>query len=204
MKNKKQAFTLAEVLLVLAIIGVIAAVTIPAVMQQSSEKKFAALAKKAQSTLQNAVDLKIATVPYGPGDVKQTIFGWLLDGEENDTNTLKVIKQNPQNNPRTVQTPDGIIFHNDDSSICATSSTRTNKLGCDYRIRIDLNGTDGPTKTTITDASTKLSTASNNKTAYDEIYLKILKEGNIIYCTSATCTGSIIEEDKRAGKYLGL
>ena len=40
-------------------IGVIAAVTIPAIMQQSSEKKFSALAKKARSTIQNAIDLKI-------------------------------------------------------------------------------------------------------------------------------------------------
>ena len=70
MKNKKSAFTLAEVLLVLAIIGVIAAVTIPAIMQQSSEKKFSALAKKAQSTLQNAINLKLATTPIGPGDMQ--------------------------------------------------------------------------------------------------------------------------------------
>ena len=88
MMNKKSAFTLAEVLLVLAIIGVIAAVTIPAIMQQSSEKKFSALAKKSLSTLQNAIDLKLATTPIGPGDMGVGLLQWLIDGEEDGTSTL--------------------------------------------------------------------------------------------------------------------
>ncbi len=110
MNNKKTAFTLAEVLLVLAIIGVIAAVTIPAIMQQSSEKKFAALAKKAQSTLQNAIDLKIASVPMGAAEHVE-ILQWLLDGEEDGTSTLKAIKRDSDTNAAVIQTPDGMIFY---------------------------------------------------------------------------------------------
>ncbi len=201
MKNKKQAFTLAEVLLVLAIIGVIAAVTIPAIMQQSSEKKFATLAKKAQSTLQNAIDLKIATVPIGPGDMGTNIFGWLLDGEDDGTNTLKAAKTS--SNSRTIQTPDGMIFY-DNTGTCSTSSTKTNLLGCSFEIRLDLNGSEGPTKTTVENASTTLYAARRDKKAYDEIFFRILQEGKVIFCTSATCSGTIIEEDKRAQKYLGL
>ena len=108
MSNKKTAFTLAEVLLVLAIIGVIAALTIPAVMQQSSEKKFAALAKKTFSTLQNAVNLKIASSPVGPGDMRIGLLEWLLDGEDDNANTLKAARVNADFS--AIQTPDGVVI----------------------------------------------------------------------------------------------
>ena len=199
MKNKKSAFTLAEVLLVLAIIGVIAAVTIPAVMQQSSEKKFAALAKKAQSTLQNAIDLKFATVPIGPGDMGFGLLQWLIDGEEDGTNTLKAAKTDNASNARTIQTPDGMIIHLTHGQTCNTASTNTNRIPCYTEIYIDLNASDGPTNTTVNNAATTLTASGySNKTAYDTIILIAATDGKIRPCAggSLVCT--------RAMKYLGI
>ena len=195
MKNKKQAFTLAEVLLVLAIIGVIAAVTIPAIMQQSSEKKFSALAKKAQSTLQNAVDLKIATVPVSPRDLGVNMFTWLIMGEEDGTNTLKAIKTN--SNSQLIQTPDGMTIFNWSNN---SSSGANSKTGYNSSIYIDLNGVDPPTKTKFPDSSA-ITNNLDNATAYDLIQLEIKSDGIV-----TINTGDFVKykATDRAKKYLGL
>ncbi len=198
MKNKKQAFTLAEVLLVLAIIGVIAAVTIPAVMQQSSEKKFIALAKKAMSTVQNAMDLKLATVPIGPGDMHVGFLQWLIDGEEDGTNTLKVIKRNNDTDTTVAQMPDGMIYWLQEGAGCTSPSTRTDKIGCHAILFIDLNGADPPTKTTVENASTLLWEARSKATAYDTIAIFIHTNTRI---ASRNITGAIKD---RSIKYLGI
>lgn len=54
MKKKITAFTLAEVLLTLVIIGVVAALTIPTVKDNSDEVKYVAATKKAFSTISAA------------------------------------------------------------------------------------------------------------------------------------------------------
>lgn len=55
--KKKLAFTLAEVLITLAIIGVVAAMTIPSVIVRTNQQEFKTGAKKALSVLTNAVQL---------------------------------------------------------------------------------------------------------------------------------------------------
>ncbi len=52
--KKKNAFTLAEVLITLGIIGVVAALTLPAIVQKNYEKETVARVKKAYSILQQA------------------------------------------------------------------------------------------------------------------------------------------------------
>ncbi len=200
MTNKKQAFTLAEVLLVLAIIGVIAAVTIPAIMQQSSEKKFSALAKKAFTTLQNAINLKIASVPIGAGDMGVGMLTWLLDGEEDGTNTLKAVRTNA--NSTVVQLPDGIILYQRGGT-CTSATTNTNRTGCSngYIIRMDLNGAEPPNKTTLDNASTKLANFTGAKD-YDIINVYIDQDGKVRSWGGSL--GGATEETKRAVKYLGF
>ena len=196
MFNKKTAFTLAEVLLVLAIIGVIAAVTIPGIMQQSSEKKFAALAKKTVSTLQNAIDLKLATVPVGPTELNMNILEWLLDGEDDGTNTLKSVKVNASRT--AIQTPDGVIVYWR-SGKCTGTPTAANPLGCSGAFQFDLNGSDPPTRATLENVNLISQQASNTK-GYDQIYLNLNADGRIrIFSNNPG-----IAEDKRAKKYLGL
>ncbi|MBR1753937.1 type II secretion system protein [bacterium] len=56
-ENKNCAFTLAEVLITLGIIGVVAALTIPTLMQKMDERETVSKLKKAYSTLSNAYSL---------------------------------------------------------------------------------------------------------------------------------------------------
>lgn len=52
--KNKQAFTLAEVLITLGIIGVVAAMTIPTILQKNQEQQTVSAVKKAYSTLSSA------------------------------------------------------------------------------------------------------------------------------------------------------
>ncbi len=203
MRNKKSAFTLAEVLLVLAIIGVIAAVTIPSIMQQSSEKKYAALSKKAISTMQNAIDLKIASIPIGPGDMQTSFFGWLLDGEDDGANTIKAVRTNAVNNPSIIQTADGMIFWTPHQGKCTTASTRTNLIGCTQYMYIDLNGADPPTKTTVDDLSAIQATDTGK--AYDVIFVTLQTDGKFHVNYNNVSGGySLNKRRERAKKYLDI
>lgn len=56
----KNAFTLAEVLITLAIIGVIAAMTIPTLLTSTRGKEYETGAKKAMSTLANSLQMRYA------------------------------------------------------------------------------------------------------------------------------------------------
>lgn len=59
MKNSNKGFTLAEVLITLGIIGVVAALTIPTLMQNANERATVTALKKAYSTLSNAYSLAV-------------------------------------------------------------------------------------------------------------------------------------------------
>ena len=54
-KNKKEGFTLAEVLIALVIIGVVAAITVPTIVANSNEKALKAALKKNHSILEQAL-----------------------------------------------------------------------------------------------------------------------------------------------------
>ena len=70
-KNKNLAFTLAEVLIVIGIIGVVAALTLPNLNHATGDKEKVTKVKKIYSTLSEAFDR--ATAIYGPIDT------WRLD-----------------------------------------------------------------------------------------------------------------------------
>lgn len=72
---KKRAFTLSEVLITLGIIGIVASLTLPALIQRKIEKTTIVKLQKFTSTFENAFNMAIAE--YGPvsqwfeGDVRQ-------------------------------------------------------------------------------------------------------------------------------------
>ena len=72
--ERKKAFTLAEVLITLGIIGVVAAISIPTLMQNANEKDTVAKVQKAYNVMANAY--KLATAEYG------TIDKWGVIGEK--------------------------------------------------------------------------------------------------------------------------
>lgn len=72
MNNKLKAFTLAEVLITLVIIGVIAAITVPSIHQNTKEKEFHSRFKKNVAVLENA--LKRAQADEGIYGDNTTLF----------------------------------------------------------------------------------------------------------------------------------
>ncbi len=76
-KSKVLAFTLAEVLITLGIIGVVAAITIPGLIQKNFEKRVVSQLKETQSILSQAV--RMAEEEYG--DVE----GWDLKYDSEST-----------------------------------------------------------------------------------------------------------------------
>lgn len=72
LKNSKNAFTLAEVLITLAIIGVVAALTIPVVIEKYQKQETVARLKKSYSVMSQALRLSEAdNGPYSDWEVPQ-------------------------------------------------------------------------------------------------------------------------------------
>ena len=87
MKGKNQmrkslGFTLAEVLITLAIIGVVAAMTIPSVIVNTNQQEFKTGLKKAVSVLNQAITMNVALENITPADVTE------VSKTTNDTNSL--------------------------------------------------------------------------------------------------------------------
>ena len=80
MKIKKnlKAFTLAEVLIALTVIGVIAAITVPALIQRTQKQEYVSALQKAYSTLSQAANMIIAE----NGSPKCNDGGWACSNRE--------------------------------------------------------------------------------------------------------------------------
>ncbi len=81
----KKGFTLAEVLITLAIIGVVAALTIPSVIVKTQQQEFKTAAKKAHSVLSQAVQLTEVKDGYTFKDYED-----FIDALINNMNVVKV------------------------------------------------------------------------------------------------------------------
>lgn len=73
----KKGFTLAEVLITLAIIGVVAAVAIPSVISNSNQQQYKTGLKKAVSVLNSAITMNIALEGETPYD-NSNLMGYLM------------------------------------------------------------------------------------------------------------------------------
>jgi prepilin-type N-terminal cleavage/methylation domain-containing protein len=75
MKFKKTGFTLAEVLIVLGIIGIVAALTIPTLMNQTRMSQYQTGLKKIVAELNQAVMMNVATDNSDFADLDTTGYG---------------------------------------------------------------------------------------------------------------------------------
>ena len=148
---KKSGFTLSEVLLTLGIIGVVAAMTVPSLMNSTEDKKLSAAAKKAYNTLQNAISQKQALTELTPEDIGATgqapgLISFLA-GTQGDK--VPVLKFNAISG-ELVQLPDGILMTSTTGACGSENNESVGQTGC--VVTVDINGEGGPTFSVLNQA----------------------------------------------------
>ncbi len=162
----KKAFTLAEVLAALAIVGVIASVTIPTLQAGYHDKKYKSLVKKAHLTLQQAIDATMLEDNIRKARVGMGLVYWLaadsyridsVDYEKEEPSLRYITRRLSANFLGSVQMTDGMIIQDENTcNSCAGSTVCT--------IYVDVDGRSGPTGSTI---NSTLSSLSNTTSAAD-------------------------------------
>lgn len=94
LSNIRDGFTLAEVLITLGIIGVVAAMTMPTLMNQTNGAQYKAAYKKALSAISQAVTLNVALDEWNFADLEEEATG-------KETNSLKSLFEKRMNVVRT-------------------------------------------------------------------------------------------------------
>ena len=142
LNNKKSGFTLAEVLVTLMIIGVIAAMTIPSLMQSTSSQEYKTAFKKAVSMLNQAVTLNYALDGEDGTDFTGASFFNLM------TKRLNVMSSSGN----TLYTADGMWFSTTAPSVEKNKPSVPNGGACSTEdpttvcsvVYVDVNGAKGP------------------------------------------------------------
>lgn len=148
LKNQKIGFSLAEVLITLGIIGIIAAITIPSLITKYQKQRTVTQLKKTYSVLQQAI--KMASEEYGDCE------GWEynLTGEEFIKRYfLPYLKATEVNMPLTYIDLKGVVqkdtshpkFMLNDGSIIMYIYTE-GMFECRNHLVVDLNGSAGPNR----------------------------------------------------------
>jgi len=104
MQNSRKGFTLAEVLVTLAIIGVVAALTIPTLISSTNASKFTTALKKNLSTLNSVIQTNLANNDMAASDPTitndATLAAWFITGSASGTTptNLNVLSWTPGTN----------------------------------------------------------------------------------------------------------
>ncbi len=160
----KKAFTLAEVLAALAIVGVIASVTVPTLQAGYQDRKYQALTKKAHLTLQQAIEATMLDDNIRKARSGMGLVYWLAatnvgiyTKDEPSLRTIASSMHFPGSWQASVKMTDGMIIQDGGTChSCATNNVCT--------IYVDVDGASGPTASTH---ETKLSTFKDSGVATD-------------------------------------
>ena len=151
MKSSKSGFTLAEVLVTLAIIGVVAALTIPTLIQSTNNDKFKTGAKKALSVLNQALTMEGAESSNTAQTVADTsiALGGLFSPR------LNVIKAG--SDASEFYLADGMRLRfkagsGDDQDCDAVADPAALAVATECYVIVDVNGDKGPNKAATTAA----------------------------------------------------
>ena len=137
MMKRLSGFTLAEVLITLAIIGVVAALSIPAVISNSQQQEFKTGLRKAVSVLNSAMTMNMALDGESPYD-NANLFGYLMKHMNVSRKTEAIPwtaqyvawdgKKFTSNRNAAFYTTDGMRFEFDDIMNSDQLSQRSNML----------------------------------------------------------------------------
>ncbi len=163
MKSKKfmnaNAFTLAEVLITLGIIGVVAAMTMPTLLNSTQGAQYKTAYKKALSVLSQAVVLNIALDDYGLADTTVTstdgtspsmynLFKNRMNVVKTTTSTYSISGFEPSSSNYNFFFNDGISLSFPDTAKGCTEASPCKGF-------IDVNGEKAPNKKVTCDGNTK-------------------------------------------------
>ena len=149
--NNKKGFTLAEVLITLAVIGVVAAITIPAVINKLEEQRAKSLVKKTVSTLVNANKMARANYDYDEDEFVACVNPETetLNDRKSMCSLINTYVKGAKYIPLT-----NYVFVADFKTINLTAAYRLSSGVIVYlstrqgEFCIDINGTKGPNKIT--------------------------------------------------------
>lgn len=186
--TKRFGFTLAEVLITLGIIGVVAAMTIPTLMNSTNDAQFKTGLKKVVSTLSQAITMNVA--------VDNADFGALTSGTTNGsiydmfTSRMNVAKTTTAADSsldtglnKMASASNYTLYFNDGMVIAfptaAATCTTLTSANCD--VVIDVNGAKGPNRLSNCASSTAgiltepaATCTSANIKYYDRFSLKMV------------------------------
>jgi len=158
--SKKKGFTLAEVLVTLLVIGVVAALTIPQLIQSTAKNEYKAGLKKSLSALNQALALNIA---QNAQEANDPVINSSTDLANYFGRRMVVIK-----NPNTADffTADGTqyTFVRGGGAACGTTDVTATAANC--TILVDVNGEKSPN-------AMSTGTAANNYVFKDRYYLVV-------------------------------
>ena len=135
---KKNGFTLAEVLITLVIIGVIAAMTIPTMINKTQEQENVVALKKAYSIMAQA--FKLTEVKYGPIDTWEWSSDNIIPIFEKVSENLQIMYKG-DNTTNTNCFPDSFKYLGASTSNTMLYSKASARLSDGMSLRLEARGT---------------------------------------------------------------
>lgn len=169
--TKKLGFTLAEVLITLGIIGVVAAMTIPSLMNQTGQAEFKTGMKKALSVLNQAVTMNVAL----DGNDFGSLTGTTTQSTSNSLYSMFVARMNIVNTggssiiggPFAPALSNYTLFFNDGMAITFPQSASSCTSASPCNLVVDVNGLKKPNQLSLQRAST------TGSPVYDQFVFKL-------------------------------
>ena len=187
---KKNGFTLAEVLITLSIIGVVAALTLPSLMTNTGEQQYKTALKKGLNTLSEAgqmnmaldgfdysgiVEDSTATVRDGNGVLVQSLYALLAERTNMDTNASS-LTGGPDNTVAVAFRDGSAIYFSSDAAGAGNPTVAI----------FDANGARNPNIMSTCTADTVEGCSNRNQRDIHDRFRIVLTGANAIPCTTET------------------
>jgi prepilin-type N-terminal cleavage/methylation domain-containing protein len=197
MKKFKSGFTLAEVLITLAIIGVVATLTLPALMTNTAEQQAKTALKKGINTLTEAGQMNQAIAGFdyasltstAEGDNEQSLIGLLrsranVDLRISGNSSTEAAKVNAGASNYVVFFRDGsaLSFNRNNTLMGSGKVGNMQNDGLVYGVTAvyDTNGAKGPNLLSNCKGSATMTNASNNDSTADDHNAQCSKANRVI------------------------